>query len=120
MKYRKLTSTGDYTFGKGLGNLLSNSSETVAQAVQTALALIQGEWFINTFAGVPYGTRVFGAGTKARYDLVLQSAILDVPGVSRIVNYSSSVDARTRRASVSCTVDTIYGTTTISNLPVIL
>ena len=113
MIYRKLTPTGDYTFGKGSGNFLSNSPATVAQAIQTALQLIQGEWFIDTSAGAPYDTRVLGTGTKAIYDQTIQAAILGVQGVSGIAQYLSSIDS-SRSATIQCTVNTIYGTLSFS------
>lgn len=109
MRYRKLTPDGDYTFGKGDGNFLLNSPATVAQAIQTALQLIQGEWFLDITAGVPYNTQVLGTGTKAIYDATIQAAILEVVGVLNIVNYLSRIDPSTRKATVTCTVDTVYG-----------
>lgn len=109
MIYRKLDANDDYVFGKGPGNFLSNSPETVAQAIKTALRLFQGEYFPDTSAGVPFGSKILGAGTKSSYDLALQSVILNVTGVLQITQWASSVDPTTRKASVSCTVDTVYG-----------
>jgi hypothetical protein len=114
MIYRKLSSSGDYTFGKGAGNFLSNDPATVAQAIQTALSLVQGEWFLDINAGVPYNTKVLGTGTKGTYDAAIQAAILGVQGVLDISSYSSSIDPKTRKASVVCAVDTIYGTASFS------
>jgi phage tail protein X len=108
MIYRKLDANGDYVFGKGAGNFLSNSPATVAQAIQTALRLFQGEYFPNVLAGVPFGSKILGAGTKTSYDLALQSAILGVTGVLQITQWTSSVDAN-RKATVNCVVDTVYG-----------
>jgi hypothetical protein len=106
---RKLTPTGDYTFGKGAGNFLVNSPAAVAQAVQTLFGLVRGEWFLDILAGVPYNTKILGAGTKGTYDAAIQSAILSVQGVLGIASYSSSIDPNTRKATVVCTIDTIYG-----------
>ena len=110
MIYRKLTSSGDYVFGKGPGNFLTDTPETVGQAIQTSLNLIQGEWFLDTTIGVPYNSKILGAGTKQSYDLAIQTAILEVVGVTGIVNYLSDVDPSTRKATISCTVDTVFGT----------
>ncbi len=109
MIYRKLTSSGDYVFGKGAGNFLSNSPETVAQAIKTALLLMQGEYFPDVTAGVPYDAKILGARTKGTYDAALQSAILGVQGVTGIASWQSDVDPATRMATVTCTVDTAYG-----------
>jgi hypothetical protein len=109
MIYRKLTSTGDYTFGKGNGNFHRDSPATVVQAVMTRLGLIQGEWFLDINYGTPYDSQVLGAGKLASYNRAIQEVILGTPGVRSLVNYSSNVDPGNRMASVSCLIDTIYG-----------
>lgn len=117
MKYRKLTKAGDYTFGKGSGNFIQDTPETVAQAVQTRLGLVQGEWMLDTGAGTPYNSDILGAGKISTYDRAIQSVILNTPGVRRIAAYSSGVDRETRKATVNVTIDTIYGqVTTQANL----
>lgn len=109
MILRKIDSAGDYVFGKGAGNFLSNSPATVAQAIETTLRLFQGEYFPDVTAGVPYGSKILGTGTKSSYDLALQSAILGVLGVLQITQWTSTIDPATRKATVNCTVDTVYG-----------
>ena len=108
MKYRKLDSNGDYTFGKQDGNFYDNVPQAVAQAVQTRLALLEGEWFLDTSAGVPYESLVFGKGTLLTFDDVIKTTILDTQGVTGITSYASGVDSK-RRAVVSCSIDTLYG-----------
>jgi hypothetical protein len=113
MIYRKLDQNLDYTFGQGSGNFLVNSPATVAQAVQTRLALNQGEWFLNTNAGTPYGTLILGHGTLATYAPAIQAIIVDTQGVTQLSGFSGYVDPATRQATVSGTIDPQYGTTTI-------
>lgn len=109
MIYRKLDANGDYTFGQQAGNFYANVPAAVAQAVNTRLKLIQGEWFLDTTEGVPYDTQILGMGRVASYDAAIQTAILDTPGVNGIIAYASGVNTTTRKAAVSCTIDTIYG-----------
>lgn len=109
MKYRKLTDSGDYTFGQGTAEFLVNTPEAVAQAVGTRLRLSQGEWFLDLTEGTPYDTQILGAGTQTLYDQALQSRILDTIGVSEITAYSSVMDVNQRRLTVTCTISTIYG-----------
>jgi len=116
MRYRALDANGDYTFGRGQGNFLINSPACVAQAVQTALLLKQGEWFLDTTVGVPYDTKVLGYGTSSTYDLTIREAILNVEGVTAITSYSSSRDPKTRRLTINATISTKYGATTISTV----
>lgn len=103
MKYRALDANGDYV----LGAFLSNTPEAVAQAVKTRLALWMGEFFMDTSDGTPYYQDILGHNTN--YDLEIQDRILGTTGVSEIVSYSSSVV--NRALSVTCTISTIYGTT---------
>jgi len=112
MRYRALSSTGDYVFGAGPAEFLVNTPAAVAQAVLTRLRLIQGEWFLDSSLGVPYNTQVLGFGTGRSYDSVFQNTILNTPGVNQIISYSSSLKGRA--LSVNATIDTIYGKTSIT------
>ena len=114
MRYRTLDANGDYTFGQNGANFLVNSPAAVGQAVLTSLGLIQGEWFLDQTAGVPYDTEILGAGTESTRDLAYQTAILQTQGVSAIVEYASYLNPTTREFIVAATIDTIYGVTTIT------
>lgn len=109
MKYRKLTESGDYTFGRGVGNFIQNTPETVAQAVKTRLGLRQGEWLLDTTIGTPYDSDILGMGKITLYDAAIQEVILNTEGVNSIIDYSSGVDPTIRKATVNCTISTIYG-----------
>ena len=109
MKYRALDANGDYTFGKGVSNFLVNNPDAVAQSVLTRLKLIKGEWFLDNTVGTPYTSQILGAGMVSKYDSAIQGVIASTSGVTGITNYSSQVDPATRKASVSCTISTIYG-----------
>ncbi len=109
MKYRQLTSTGDYTFGHDGANFYQNTPAAVAQAVSTRLKLFEGEWFLDTTYGTPYNSQILGAGKIATYDAAIQQVILGTQGVTGIASYSSGVDPTTRAAAVNCTINTQYG-----------
>lgn len=108
MRYRKLDINGDYTFGHGGADFLVNSAATVGQAIQTALLLVQNEWFLDNTAGVPYYTQIFGYDTQSLYDSVLKAAILNVQGVTDILNYTSTLNTVTRQLVVNVTVQTQF------------
>jgi hypothetical protein len=114
MRYRALTSTGDYRFGHGKQDFLVDSPATVAQAIQTGLLLFQGEWFLDIEAGMPWGTQVLGYGTQPLYDTVIKSKILSITGVKSIITYSSSLSRAKRALTVSVTVDTAFGITSVT------
>lgn len=117
MRYRKLTASGDYTFGFGQQNFYANSPQTVAQAVLTALLLHRGEWFLNVTVGMPWETQVLGFGTQSLYDSAIKTCILGVQGVYSIISYSSSFNASKRALTVVATINTVYG---LANVEVIL
>ncbi|CAN0620561.1 conserved protein of unknown function [Burkholderia multivorans] len=113
MRYRKLDADGDYVLGGGANDFLVNTPETVAQAVLTRLRLLRGEWFLDTTAGMPWSTEVLGKGTSSTYDAAIRECILGTTGVTEITSYSSTRDPDTRALSVTVTINTIYGTTTV-------
>lgn len=116
MRVRALDANDDMTFGAGAANFLVDSPEAVAQCVLTALKLWQGEWFLDTTAGVPWNTEVLGAGTQSLYDNAIRNAIRSVQGVIGIAKYTSSFDTATRALTVSATIDTPYGSTSVSSI----
>lgn len=111
MRYRKLDPNGDYTFGLQAGNFFINVPAAVAQAVQTRLGLIEGEWFLDTTIGTPYNTEILGMGTIPYFDSAIKQVIEGTYGVNNIVDYASAVNPNTRASAVACTIDTIYGIT---------
>lgn len=109
MRYRQLDASGDYT----LNAFLANSPQAVGQAIKTRLALITGEYWLNVTEGTPWRTQVLGKYTSNAYDAVLKSRILKTQGVLSIDAYDSQLDRNTRALTVTATVSTIYGATTI-------
>lgn len=116
MRYRALSSSGDFTFGQGTRNFLVNSPDAVAQAVVTRLKLLTGEWFLDTTEGTPYATEVLGTGTRETYDEAIRDRILGTEGVLEITDYSSAYGGETRGLTISATISTIYGETTIQQV----
>ncbi|WP_081410213.1 hypothetical protein [Acinetobacter genomosp. 33YU] len=109
MRYRKLSSDGDYVFGSGKNDFLVNSPEAVAQAILTRLRLWLGEWFADTSDGTGWNQSIVGKQSKNLYELTLHQRVLETPGVKSIVDFQSALDPETRRLTVSMTVNTIFG-----------
>lgn len=114
MRYRKLDSNGDYTFG-GNSNDFYGGTTAVSQAVYTNLKLLAGEWWEDTSQGLPLFQNILGqSGTTEKQqaaDLLIQGVISNTPGVISIKNYSGTYSNRTY--SISCTVQTQYGDATV-------
>lgn len=116
MRYRALSATGDYTFGRGSANFLVNSPQCVAQAVKTRLGLFQGEWFLDQTDGTPWFTQILSANLKNTmplYDQAIRTRVLETPGVIEINTYSSSLDPTNRALSVDMTITTQFSATPI-------
>jgi len=113
MRYRKLSATGDYVFGGQQADFYKDSPEAVGQAVLTRLRLLRGEWFLDKIEGTPWGTEVLGKYTNGTYDAAIRQRILGTQGVLQITEYSSTVDTEKRALSVTVTISTIYGPTTV-------
>ena len=117
MRYRTLSATGDYVFGRGPGAILTNTPQAVGQAVYTRLRLQFGEVFWASDAGVPYETDVVGYGDKRDRDALMLATILGTIGVTEVIAFDSLIDPSTRRYGFSATLNTLYGKTQVNSQP---
>lgn len=120
----QLTSDGDIC--GSFANVISKSAAT-AQKCTCRLKLIQGEWFLDPDAGVPWfalplsvdppimGVRPVDLGYVER---TLKMAILDTVGISKLVEFANTLERNTRASSVTSTVETDDGDT--ENIEVLL
>ena len=113
MRYRKLDANGDYSFGGQQADFYRDSPDAVAQAVQTRLLLLLGEWFLDITEGMPWSTEVLGKYTGDTYDSAIRQRILGTPGVTELTDYSSTLDSVKRTLTVTATINTIYGSTPV-------
>lgn len=115
VRYRREDDDGDYTFGQGDDTWLVNSPEAVAQAIKTRFLLWYGQWFLDITEGTPWIQSVLGKQRPEAYNLAIRQRILETQGVSSITAFNTTVDGRTRRVTFTATVETIYGTTTVTS-----
>lgn len=113
MRYRKLDANGDYSFGGQQADFYRDTPEAVAQAVQTRLLLLRGEWFLDITEGMPWSTEVLGKFTNGTYDSAIRQRILGTQGVTELTAYSSTLDGQKRALTVAATINTIYGSTPV-------
>jgi hypothetical protein len=106
MRYRTLGPGGDFTFGRGAGNFLVDSPQTVGQSVLTRLRLWRGEWW-------PYLQEVLGKNTQPIYDTAIRQRVLATQGVTGIQEYKSTLGPD-RKLVVSMLIDTQFGPTSIT------
>lgn len=115
MRYRREDDKGDYTFGQGDDTWLINSPETVAQAVKTRFLLWYGQWFLDTTEGTPWIQSVLGKQKPETYNLAIRQRILETQGVNSIRSFDTTLNTSSRRVVFTATIDTIYGTTTVTS-----
>lgn len=117
MKYRAIDQNGDYVM-KNMQSFLTDA-DAVTQAIKTNLLLLQGEWWEDTSNGLPLFQNILGQpGTPDKInavDLIIKERILATQGVSEIIDFQSSYQNRTYTIE-KCSVNTIYGTATVSGV----
>jgi hypothetical protein len=113
MRYRKLDSNNDYSFGNGALDFYFNVPAAVGQAVETGLMLWLGEWYLDTSQGTPYIQGVLGKQTQAVADGTIQNQVINTQGVVDISSYASEFNTAARTFSAQISVDTIYGPTPV-------
>jgi len=109
MRYRKLSPTGDFVFGRGQNDFYIDQPEAVAQAVATRLRLWTGQWFLDTSDGMDWLNEVLGVGTANTRDIAIQMRAVQTPGVVELQGYSSTANQNTRQFTASFTLMTVYG-----------
>lgn len=115
-KYRRIDSNGEPVMGRGLQDFLTDI-DAVAQAVITNLKLFYGEWWENLNLGLPMWQKILGVpgSQKDSIDILIKTCIEDTKGVNSVSNMSSAFNSSTRAYEFYCEIETIYGTTVISN-----
>lgn len=118
MRYRKLDSDGDFTFGHGVLGYYIDQPEAPAQAILTRLRLFTPEWFLNHDEGTPYKTHVLGKYTNKTWENAIKNRIRKTPHVRNIKEFSSSFDPDNRTATFNVTVDTDFGVHVLKDIEI--
>lgn len=87
-----LTDDGELDFtDTGLSWTEDSTGQTLAQSINIALSISEGEWFLDTTYGLPYLTRFAQTGSKAFADITIQDFLRNIDGVQNILSYSSEL-----------------------------
>ncbi|WP_019997240.1 hypothetical protein [Aureimonas ureilytica] len=93
------------------GNLaLAMDAKAVGQHARQRIMAFEGEWFLDTTAGLPWFDTIFGRRENlALAEALIKNEILDTDGVTGITGLSARFDPHTRSIAVSsATVITEY------------
>lgn len=107
--------TGDIDLTGNVARRTFSIEELARQQVAITLNTFRGEWIYNTIFGVPYlendynDLQLLGKESQNLIDSYINQAILGVEAISAISSYTSIVDAKTRKMSISFEAVTTQG-----------
>ena len=92
--------TNDIIHNGGLIGYVNIDNEVI-QRIRTCLRRIEGEWFLDTSAGLPYfGGQMLGGKDLEYVKLIIREEILAIQEVSKITNINILLDKQTKKCSV--------------------
>lgn len=87
MRYRALTPSGDYSFGRNKEDYIDGIN-AVAQAIRTKVLLFYGEWWENLGIGIPMFQSIIGQmnpdGLKMSSSLLITQRIQEISEVTSV------------------------------------
>lgn len=87
----------------------------IAQHAKIRLAFFEGEWFLDSTAGVPYFQSILKKGANlGEIQTVYREEILGTPGITALTTLELDFDATTRVLTVEWGAESVQGT--IGNL----
>lgn len=105
MQFRNLDTNGDWQFGRGKSNYVSQNA-AIALDIQTRLYSWFNDCFFDMTAGVDWLNRLGSKNQKNLLALDLRRIILLTPGVTGLLNFDIVLNGRTFIARYNIT--TIY------------
>lgn len=105
----KLDSSGDLFIGRDLA--LVSGVDAIAQSLRIRLNFVQGEWFADKLAGIPFMTEVLGKKTPNLNAIrgFFVETILETVGVAELLQLDLTFDGPTRVLTVNGRVSTDTG-----------
>lgn len=101
--------TGDLLLVEASAQLVREVDQ-IAQNLAIRLRFIQGEWYLNILAGVPYYQYFFiKEPNQIQVESFLKDEIVNTRGVEEITAFSSDYDAQKRTFGVQFSAKTISG-----------
>ena len=109
MIVRALDSDGDWTYGKGKNNYLTDLN-AVVQNINSRVKSFLGDCFFDLGAGIDW-FHLIGSKNQTTLNLSIAAVILNTEDVTGILLLNVDLDHETRSFSVSYKVQTSYSTT---------
>lgn len=103
-----LVASGDLVMTSDVNESLGTNP--VLQDILQTLSFMLGEWFLDNTKGIPWFQQILVKNpNEPAIDAIIQNAILSVPGVLQLTQYSFSVNALARVLTISFRVITTSG-----------
>lgn len=120
MIIRRVDENGDFVFGHGLADYLTQN-EAIELLLRQRLWLWLGEWFLDITAGVNWPA-ILGTRPPALRlaETEIRRIILDTPGVVRITAFDMNFDHRTFMVTIVVRITTEFSTDLEVTTPVAL
>lgn len=103
----------DYSFGQGRANL-ATGLESVLQRCKTHLMQLQGEWFLDVSAGIAWAQVLGRRYEPSELHSLVLAGIMSIEGVLSVESLTVSFNRDTRSALVLATINSVYGSATLS------
>jgi len=111
MKYRRLSDTGDYTFGAADQDFVYDIDAT-AQAIKTRLQLYRDSFWRDLPDGLPMFQNILGSrgsiSNLAQVDGIIQQRISGTQNVQAITEFSSEFSRDSREYIFTANVQTTF------------
>lgn len=93
--------TNDLYLGADDSLVVVRDAHAIGQHVRQRLKTFQGEWFLDTTAGMAWLDQILGKGyDPALAEAIVKAEILDTLGVTEITSFSVSFDRNARRLEI--------------------
>ncbi len=117
MTFRQLTSSGDWTFGAGLGNYASQT-QAIALNLQTSVLMWSGDFFASLNPWLNW-KGLLNTGQQKNLNTSLTSFIAGCYGIMSVQSASVVVNPTTRLAFAQYTVNTVYSTQVVNQVQIL-
>lgn len=84
--------------------VFATGSDETLNRIRTRIRIVQPEWFLNSTAGLPYFTQVFGRKDTGVFTLLLRQIIINTEGVESIQSLDKSINFSTRETKYDVSV----------------
>ena len=101
--------------------VVARDARAIGEHVKQRLKMFNGEWFLDTSAGLPWLPRpaqfaIFDRPYQAgQSEALIKAEILDTPGVVAIEQFEARVDRATRGLIIEAEILTVFDTVTINS-----